>query len=598
MLKTILKYLASGQAGLCVTSLEPEDVHIELLNYAIDNVDTTGPDGIILLNWDPVDGLTDIKGETVAVSEDAFGKQKATLYAAMDFAINNARNRIAIEQSGVSLENMQDESVKKFVVLVRNYDRFLFPNGTAGGQVDAFLLAQTQKLILEGQNARVFLIAQTAPDVELPYELVEHFEVLHHNLPDEEERQALLSNLDSESEVSDKSIEATAGLSRAKVNQYGAESLSEKGSFDPGFLFHRKAKHLSRSSKLDVWSPAFQQAIKLWPEETIEELREAVDVTMLSEEYVNQDEIRARISFMQNGKKIEQWLEPMPVDSFNKLYRPERNFYTFDSIIGLNGLKSYLKNGFSPDVPDRSKLRHVLMLGVPGTGKSMTMKCCSGEFGLPLSSMQASNLYSKWVGDTDKILANMLRTVEEIGGILGIDEFQRFLPQGGSGESGGLENRMLGTLLTWFNDQKSTVILSAANNIANLPDEITRSGRVDALFFVGFPGSDAKSHAWEMYMQRHDLADQDLPTDQYWTPADIASCCRLAEMQRVDIKTASKWITPSYEKNKEQMDNLLEWAEAAGCICAETGDRFKAKNAIDAVSAPKRVVRKVTRAKE
>jgi hypothetical protein len=118
------------------------------------------------------------------------------------------------------------------------------------------------------------------------------------------------------------------------------------------------------------------------------------------------------------------------------------------------------------------------------------------------------------------------------------------------------------------------------------------------LFFVGFPGSDAKSHAWEMYMQRHDLADQDLPTDQYWTPADIASCCRLAEMQRVDIKTASKWITPSYEKNKEQMDNLLEWAEAAGCICAETGDRFKAKNAIDAVSAPKRVVRKVTRAKE
>jgi SpoVK/Ycf46/Vps4 family AAA+-type ATPase len=238
------------------------------------------------------------------------------------------------------------------------------------------------------------------------------------------------------------------------------------------------------------------------------------------------------------------------------------------------------------------------MLGVPGTGKSMTMKCCSGEFCLPLSSMQASNLYSKWVGDTDKILANMLRTVEEIGGILGIDEFQRFLPQGGSGESGGLENRMLGTLLTWFNDQKSTVILSAANNIANLPDEITRSGRVDALFFVGFPGSEAKSHAWEMYMQRHDLADQELPTDQYWTPADIASCCRLAEMQRVDIKTASKWITPSYEKNKEQMDNLLEWAEAAGCICAETGDRFKAKDAIAAVAAPKRVVRKVTRAKE
>jgi hypothetical protein len=599
MLKTILKYLASGQAGICVTSVEPEDVHNELLGYALEHARTPGPEGIILISWDAVDGLTDIQGHVVKLDEGlVIGK--TSLYSSLDYAISNARNRIALEQEGIAPENMADDMVKKLVLIVRNYDRHLFPNGMASGQVDPLILAQTQKLIAEGQNARVFLIAQTTPDFELPYELVEHFEVLQHNLPDEDERKELLHALDEESNVEATTIEAIAGLSRAKIQQYGAESLAEKGVFDPPFLFHKKAMHLSRSSKLDVWSPAFQQAIKLWPEETVEELRDAVDVTLLSEEYPSQQELRARISFTQGGKKVDRWLDPMPAEDFNKLYRPERNFYTFDSIIGLTGLKSYLKNGFSPEVPDRSKLRHVLMLGVPGTGKSMTMKCCSGEFRLPLSSMQASNLYSKWVGDTDKILANMLRTVEEIGGILAIDEFQRFLPQGGSsGEAGGLENRMLGTLLTWFNDQNSTVILSAANNIANLPDEITRSGRVDALFFVGFPGSDAKNHAWEMYMARHDLQPQELPKDQFWTPADIAACCRLAEMQRVPVATAAKWVTPSYDKNKEQMDNLLGWAEAAGCICAETGERFQKKAAMDAVTSVKpRVVRKVTRAKE
>lgn len=590
MLKEILTNMASGQSGICVTSCEPQDVHFMLLGYAAERVEEEGPDGVNMLTWDAVDGLTRIDGSPVTIP-DSFD-QKVTLYGAMEFAIKESRRRILMENQGT----VGPEDTKKFILFVKNYDRFLFPNGNASGQVDAFLLAQTQKVIEEGQDARVFLIAQTAPDFEAPIELVEHFEMIHHKLPDDQEREELLQKLDDEVEIDKKAVFATAGLSRVKVRQYGALALAEKGSFDPMFIFDKKSKHLGASSKLDVWSPAFQK-ISLNP--SVEGLRDALDVIMTAEEYVSHNEIRARISYMLGGKKHEVWLDPMPEDVFNSRYRPDRNFYRFDSIIGLNALKAYLKNGFSLDIPDRSKLRHVLMLGVPGTGKSMTMKCCSGEFGLPLSSMQAANLYSKWVGDTDKILANMLRTVEAIGGILAIDEFQRFLPGGGSGESGGLENRMLGTLLTWFNDQNSTVILSAANNIANLPDEVTRSGRVDALFFVGFPGSEAKNHAWEMYMKKHDLEDQELPKDVYWTPADISACCRQAEMQRVSLKTAAKWITPSYEKNREQMDDLLKWAESAGCICAETGERFKAKEAT-AVAAPPsaRVTRKVTKAKE
>jgi hypothetical protein len=598
MISTISKYLASGQAGLWITSAEPDDVYVELLSHAVENREVDGVNGITLLCWDAVDGLIDIQGQTVKLSEDEFGQQKATLYAAMDFAINAARVRINLEQEN----QLTSENEKKLVIFIKNFDRWLFPNGQSSGQVDSFLLSQVQKLIGEGQNARVYLLAQSAPDVELPPELVEHFEVLAHNLPDNDERQSLLSDLDTETSVTPSAISATAGLSRTKLKQYGAEALAEKGAFDPQFLFGKKAKHLARSSKLDVWSPDFQTNIKLWADPAkVEEFRDAIDMTLIAEEHVSHEEIRAKISYVQDDKKVEKWLDPMLRTEFDKLYRPERNFYTFDSVIGLNGLKSFLTNGFRDNVPSRSKLKHVLMLGVPGTGKSMTMKCCAGQFNLPLSTMQAANLYSKWVGETDKLLAGMLRTVEEIGGILAIDEFQRFLPSGSSGEAGGLENRMLGTLLTWFNDQNSCVILSAANNIANLPDEVTRSGRVDALFFVGFPSSEAKNHAWEMYMERHNLPNQSLPKDDYWTPADISACCRLAEMQRVNLVEASKWITPSYEKNKEQMDNLLKWAESAGCICAETGQRFKhdKRQGVTALATEaKRVTRKVKKADE
>jgi hypothetical protein len=72
-------------------------------------------------------------------------------------------------------------------------------------------------------------------------------------------------------------------------------------------------------------------------------------------------------------------------------------------------------------------------------------------------------------------------------------------------------------------------------------------------------------------------------------------------MQRVNLVEASKWITPSYEKNKEQMDNLLKWAESAGCICAETGQRFKhdKRQGVTALATEaKRVTRKVKKADE
>lgn len=615
VVEKLQNYFAAGQAGLVLTSVEPEECLRELAEAARASRATQEP--WELMFWDAADALTDACGNPVRLSakdsdDDDLASslglgggppQKMGLHDTFDAVLQSARGR----QYREAAEESTPEDAITRILCVRNFDRMLQPSGPQG-PIDPTLLMQAQKIINEGQGTRIFLILQTTPEFELPTELMVHCEYVTHDLPTSDERSTIITELGvAEDAVTPLVLNATAGLSRAKIAQYTAETMAAHGYLHPTTIFQKKASHLSRSSKLDVWSPEFVSQIKLWPTPELESLHDATDVTLIQEEnhitnkQLREGEIRPRLRYVRAGKKVEQWLDPLPKEQFEQNYRPERDYYSFRSVVGLTGLKQFLRNGFRPDVPDRAKMKHVLMLGVPGTGKSFTMQCCSGEFSTPLSSMQASNLYSKWLGDTDKILARMLNTVEMIGGILAIDEFQRFLPQsGGGGESGGVESRLLGTLLTWFNNQQSNLVLSAANNISNLPDEITRSGRVDALMFVGFPGRTSKDAAWDMYLKRHELEKQELPSDEYWVPADIMSCCRLAELQQVSVVHASRWISPSYEKNQKQMDDLMQWAESAGCICAETGERFKhPRNQTTAPLAPKKVTRKIrTRTEE
>ncbi len=609
--KEMTRWMHCGQSGLVLTSVEPEDFVTELTATALrSQQQEMRADRIDLFLFDDVDGLVNAMGVPVMDEEEKPKNDNAALlrggsaqkpiakklnvYEVLGMALGSARNIVA----RINEDEKYANEIGMATFFIRNFDHRLFPHG-AGGPPDPQLLELTQKLLRIGPQARVFLIMQTATGFELPVELIEHCQFIDHGLPDTDERAASVhSNFGLP--LTPALAQATSGLSRGKTIQFVSRALADKGTpIDAGIVFKHKASHLSRASKLQVWSPEFDQTCKLWPTPEAG-LGDAIDVQLLQQETQADGAIRVKIGFIQDKVQQEKWLEVMPVDTFNALYRPDRNFYSFKSIVGLEGLKKFLKNGVRPDVPLRSKLKHVLMLGVPGTGKTMTQQCCSGEFGMPLSSMSAASLYSKWLGETDKILDRMLSTVSMIGGILAIDEFQRFLPQGGSnGEAGGVENRMLGTLLTWFNDQRSNLVLSAANNISKLPDEVTRSGRCDAIIFVGFPGDEAKEAAWKMYLKRHELdKDQARPDAEFWTPADISSCCRLAELQRTSIVEASKWVVPSYEKSREQMDSLMEWAESSGCICAESGERFrtaKTGGAVAAASTPSSTRRRQVR---
>ena len=585
-LQTLRQQLFCGQSGIAVSSHEPEALLRDLGKMSIDSFQNSDPDKppVEVMFWDSASGYADYTGNSVELPNSTDSVLQTSQQAVSLLKVLSAYFQLATERNVRVSEDRADDSDNVLKVLcIRNADRYLGD----GPNMQPSAVTLLQKIVHYGQATGVYVILQTAPGYSPPSELVEHLEVLEHKIPTDDERSSILSDdIDVSPEHPEfaATLRATAGLSRAKTAQYAAETITRFGDLLPSAIFRRKAEHLSRSAKLDVWSPEFVTERRLWPDihnGALSKFEEACEVTLVRKETWQQNdalsegEIRCKLRYVLGGATKQAWLDPMSNEDFESRYRPENNFYTLDSIVGLKGLKKFVQTAFRPGVPERAKLRHLLTVGVPGVGKSMMMRCCSGEFDTPLSTIRTSELFSKWLGETDKQLTKMLSTAEEIGGIVGFDEFQRFMPTGGGAESGGVENRLLGTLLTWFNDQRSNIVLSAANNISHMPDEITRSGRVDALMFVGFPTREAKDAAWAMYLKRHELdPDQSRPKDDFWVPADIMSCCRLAELHECDIKYASRWITPSYTKSQEQMDELMRWAEASGCICAETGDRY------------------------
>ena len=613
--------ILTGEGCVVVETEESEDVIEEIRGgvWAINKVAEEKKDQIYVAFHDTVRGLQDIDGDILSavVANEANADELAALgmtagepeacsaFDAIKMFLDLADDRKRAAENG---EHDPSHDVRQVLVL-RNFDRELMPQGNQN--INSRLLMAVQHLITVGRAYGVMVVLLVGTGAELPAEIREHVAVIFHDLPENDERQAIVEDLvdgmglEKDEDAIVRTVIATSGLSRAWTERAVSDGLNRYRSLDTGAIWRMKAEYLGKQGLLKLWTPEFQKEVKLWPAPD-SGFEDFSDVTMLREETHQQnrevpaDNIRARLRYSDSEVIKEHWLDPMPTGEFEAKFRPERDFFSFKSVIGLNGLKHFLQRGNRAGIPDRAKMKGVLLVGVPGTGKSFIMKCAAGELGMPLSEMSAANLYSKWLGETDKNLRKMLSTVEQIGGILGIDEYQRFMPTGNNESEGRTSQSVAGGMLTWQNDQNSVLVLAAANDVSAIPPEFTRSGRFDTTYFVGFPSRESKDAAWEMYISRHELDEQKLPKDDYWTPADIEVCCKMSEQQGISLREAAKYIKITYSgTGKAVLDKLMDWAEDAGCVDAETNELFvhprKQKSSASGSHAPKRTVRSVNK---
>lgn len=178
---------------------------------------------------------------------------------------------------------------------------------------------------------------------------------------------------------------------------------------------------------------------------------------------------------------------------------------------GLDELKKWLnKRGkaFTLEARDFGlpEPRGVLLLGIPGCGKSLTAKAISSMWQLPLLKLDVGKVFSSLVGSSEENVRRAIQTAESIApSILWLDEMEKgFSGLGSSGQTdGGTTARVFGTFLTWLQEKKTPVfVVATCNNVSQLPPELLRKGRFDEIFFVDLPSKEERKEIFRIHLEK------------------------------------------------------------------------------------------------
>jgi ATPase family associated with various cellular activities (AAA) len=176
---------------------------------------------------------------------------------------------------------------------------------------------------------------------------------------------------------------------------------------------------------------------------------------------------------------------------------------------GFRNLKAWLNRaqvGFTPEAKSLNLTppRGIMLVGVPGCGKSLAAKAIAREWKLPLLKLDAGRLFDKFVGESEKNFRNAIEMAESLSPIvLWIDEIEKAMVAGsGNGEAdAGLSRRLFGAFLTWLQEKKQEVfVVATANDLSSLPPELLRKGRFDEIFFVDLPDDTERASIWKIHL--------------------------------------------------------------------------------------------------
>lgn len=264
---------------------------------------------------------------------------------------------------------------------------------------------------------------------------------------------------------------------------------------------------------------------------------------------------------------------------------------------GLDNLKDWLirRGGSFSDRARQYGLPHpkgLMLVGIQGTGKSLTAKAIAHHWHLPLLRLDVGRLFGGLVGESESRTRQMIQLAEALAPcILWIDEIDKAFSGVDSRGDAGTTSRVFGTFITWLAEKKTPVfVVATANNIQSLPPEMLRKGRFDEIFFVGLPTQEERKSIFSVHLSRlrpHNLKQYDLDRLAYETPdfsgAEIEQT--LIEAMHIgfsqnrdfttdDILESASQIVPLARTAKEQIDFLQDWAAAGKARMASKHSRL------------------------
>ncbi len=246
---------------------------------------------------------------------------------------------------------------------------------------------------------------------------------------------------------------------------------------------------------------------------------------------------------------------------------------------GLEGLKKWLlerrklfqmRDTLSSEIVPKG----LLMMGIPGCGKSLCVKAIASSFELPLYRVDMIEIFSGRHGKPEGVFAESCKMMEDMApAVLWFDEIEMGIT---STESSGEQGRIFAFFLTWMQEKTRGLFVAAtANRIDLLPAEMIRKGRFDEVFFVDIPQDDERIEIFKIHLTRRGIDPTQFNLAQLtqftvgWTGAEIEQCvvsaitqAKLAdrEITEQDLINIAVKIVPLSRTMKEQIGHIRSWA--------------------------------------
>ena len=232
---------------------------------------------------------------------------------------------------------------------------------------------------------------------------------------------------------------------------------------------------------------------------------------------------------------------------------------SFSGVGGLGPMKDWLRKRAKAFTPEARAFglpepRGILMLGIPGCGKSLMAKSVASLWKLPLIRLDVGKVFGSLVGSSEEGMRRAIRTAESVAPcIMWLDELEKGLAgtQSSGQSDAGTTARVFGTFITWLQEKKSAVfVIGTANNVRMLPPELLRKGRFDEIFFVDLPNRAERREIVEIHLK---LRGRDPAAFDVDALVEASEGFSGSELEQVVISA----LYDAFDKDEEVTDEYL-----------------------------------------
>ena len=226
------------------------------------------------------------------------------------------------------------------------------------------------------------------------------------------------------------------------------------------------------------------------------------------------------------------------------------------------------------------------LIGIPGTGKSLTAKFIANTWHLPLLRFDIGAVFGSYVGQSEENMRKALQLAETISpSILWIDEIEKAFPKDVGGGDAGTSMRVLGSFLTWMQEKKANVfVVATANDVNRLPPELLRKGRFDEIFFLDLPTPIERKEIFRIHIQRvkRDPAQFDLDRLVKKTDGFVGAEIEQLVKEGLYLAFSEEGREPTDADFLEAINNTVPICETRKADIEELRDLVRRKEVINA----------------